>query len=117
MTIIPLKANLWTTISRVIICQKPVHDKSGDPARTRRNQEYGKEHQKPQQDDLLKFTCSQASSATENGNLTSMERLRNTLAMKVEEVHDLKVRVCESQIGEECWRPLHDVEFHAESGT
>ena len=46
-----------------------------------------------------------------------MERLRNTLAMKVEEVHDLKVRVCESQIGEECWRPLHDVELHAESGT
>ena len=46
-----------------------------------------------------------------------MERLRNTLAMKVEEVHDLKVRVCESQIGEECWQPLHDVEFHAESGT
>ena len=99
MTIIPLKANLWTTISRVIICQKPIHDKSGDPARTRRNQEYGKEHQKPQQDDLLKFTCSQASSATENGNLTSMERLRNTLAMKVEEVHDLKVKVHELRFG------------------
>ena len=27
---------------------------------------------------LLKFTRSQASSATENGNLTSMERVRNT---------------------------------------
>ena len=52
MTIIPLKANLWTTISRVIICGNPIHDKSGDPARTRRNQEYGKENQKPQQDDL-----------------------------------------------------------------
>ena len=69
MTIIPLKANLWTTISRVIICQKPVHDKSGDPARTRRNQEYGKEHQNPQQDDLLKFTCSQAISAIEKETL------------------------------------------------
>ena len=99
MTIIPLKANLWTTISRVIICRKPVHDKSGNPARTRRNQEYGKEHQKPQQDNLLKFTCSQASSATENGNLTSMERLCNTLAMKVEEVHDLKVKVHELRFG------------------
>ena len=99
MTIIPLTANLWTTISRVIISRKPIHAKSGDPARTRRNQEYGKDHQKPQQDDLLKFTCSQASSATENGNLTSMERLRNTLAMKVEEVHDLKVKVHELRFG------------------
>ena len=86
-------------ISRVIICQEPVHDKSGDPARTWRNQEYGKENRKPQQDDLLNFTCSQASSATENGNLTSVERLRNTLAMKVEEVHDLKVKVQELQFG------------------
>ena len=42
---------------------------------------------------LLKVTRSQASSATENGNLTSMKMLRNTLAMKVEEVHDLKVKV------------------------
>ena len=42
---------------------------------------------------LLKFTRSQASSATENGNLTSMKMLRNTLAMKVEEVYDLKVKV------------------------
>ena len=99
MTIIPLTANLWTTISRVIISRKPIHAKSGDPARTRRNQEYGKDHQKPQQDDLLKFTCSQASSTTENGNLTSMERLRNTLAMKVEEVHDLKVKVHELRFG------------------
>ena len=69
MTIIPLKANLWTTISRVIICQKPVHDKSGDPARTWRNQEYGKENRNPQQDDLLKFTCSQAISAIEKETL------------------------------------------------
>ena len=44
---------------------------------------------------LVKFTCSQASSATENANLRSMERLRNSLAMKVEKVHDLKVKVQE----------------------
>ena len=44
---------------------------------------------------LLKFTRSQTSNARENGNLTSMERLRNTLAMKVEEVHGLKVKVQE----------------------
>ena len=40
---------------------------------------------------LLKFTHSQANSAAENENLTAMERLRNTLATKVEEVHNLKV--------------------------
>ena len=34
---------------------------------------------------LLKFTRSQASSATENGNLTSMERVRKTL-LKVQEL-------------------------------
>ena len=48
---------------------------------------------------LLKFTRSQASCATENGNLTSKKRLRNTLAMKVEEVHYLKVKVKELQFG------------------
>ena len=36
--------------------------------------------------------------------------------MTVEEVHDLKVTVYESQIGEKCWR-LHDIECHGESGT
>jgi len=44
---------------------------------------------------LLKFTHSQANSATENENLTAMERLRNTLATKVEEVHNLKVEAQE----------------------
>ena len=46
---------------------------------------------------LLKFTRLQAS--RENGNLKSMERLRNTLAMKVEEVHDLKVKIKELRFG------------------
>ena len=44
---------------------------------------------------LLKFTRSQTDSAIENGNFTAMERLRNTLAKKVEEVHDIKVSVLE----------------------
>ena len=44
---------------------------------------------------LLKFTRSQTDSAIENGNFTAMERLRKTLAKKVEEVHDIKVSVLE----------------------
>ena len=44
---------------------------------------------------LLKFTRSQTDSAIENGNFTAKERLRNTLAKKVEEVHDIKVSVLE----------------------
>lgn len=44
---------------------------------------------------LLKFTRSQTDSAIENGNFTAIERLRNTLAKKVEEVHDIKVSVLE----------------------
>ena len=44
---------------------------------------------------LLRLTRSQASSGTENGNLTSMERLRSPLAMKVEDVYGLKVKVQE----------------------
>lgn len=44
---------------------------------------------------LLKFTHSQTNTTKENGNFTAMERLRNTLAKKVEEVHDIKVRVLE----------------------
>ena len=47
------------TISRVIICRKPVHDKSGDPATTQRNQENGKENRRPQQDDQRKITSTQ----------------------------------------------------------
>lgn len=42
---------------------------------------------------LLKFQRSQTDSAIENGNFTPMERLRNTLAQKVEEVHDIKASV------------------------
>ena len=44
---------------------------------------------------LLKFTSSETDSAIENENFTAMERLRNTLAKKVEEVHDITVRVLE----------------------
>ena len=44
---------------------------------------------------LLKFTRTQTDTAIENGNFTAMERLRNTLAKKVEEVHDIKVSVLE----------------------
>ena len=44
---------------------------------------------------LLKFTRSQTDSAIENLNSTAMERLRNTLAKKVEEVHDIKISVIE----------------------
>ena len=51
--------NMPETISRVIICHKPVHDKSGDPARTQRNQENGKENRRPQQDDQRKITSTQ----------------------------------------------------------
>lgn len=43
----------------------------------------------------MKFTHSQTNTTKENGNFTAMERLRNTLAKKVEEVHDIKVRVLE----------------------
>ena len=50
---------------------------------------------KPQ---LLKFTRSQTDSAIENGNFTAMERLRNTLAKKVEEVRDIKVSVLELRL-------------------
>ena len=42
---------------------------------------------------LLKFTRTQTDTAIENGNFTAMERLRNTIAKKVEEVHDIKVRI------------------------
>lgn len=44
---------------------------------------------------LLKFTRMQTDTAIVNGNFTAMERLRNTLAKKVEEVHDIKVSVLE----------------------
>ena len=44
---------------------------------------------------LLKFASSQTDSAIENGNFTAMERLPNTLAKKVEEVHDITVSVLE----------------------
>ena len=44
---------------------------------------------------LLKFTRSQSDTAVTDGNLTAMERLRNTLAKKVEEVHEIKVSVLE----------------------
>ena len=49
---------------------------------------------------LLKFTRLQTDSAIENGNFTAMERLRNTLAKKVEEVHDIKVSVLELRFEE-----------------
>ena len=42
---------------------------------------------------LLKFTRTQTDTAIENGNFTAMERLRNTIAKKVEEVHDIKVSI------------------------
>ena len=44
---------------------------------------------------LLRFTRSQTDSAIENGNFTTMERLCNTLAKKLEEVHDIKVSILE----------------------
>ena len=45
---------------------------------------------------LLKFTRSQTDTAIENGNGASTERLRNTKkAKKVEDVHDINVRVQE----------------------
>lgn len=44
---------------------------------------------------LLKFTNAQTSDTVEKQNHASVERLRNTLAKKVEEVHDLKVRIQE----------------------
>ena len=37
----------------------------------------------------------QTDSAIENGDFTAMERLRNTVAKKVEEVHDIKVSILE----------------------
>ena len=43
----------------MIIFRKPVHDKSGDPARTRRNQENAKENRRPQQDDRREITSTQ----------------------------------------------------------
>ena len=39
---------------------------------------------------LLKLTQDQTTSAIEKKNITSVERLRNTLKKKVEEVHDFK---------------------------
>ena len=44
---------------------------------------------------LLKFTNAQTSDTVEKQNHASVERLRNTLAKKVGEVHDLKVRIQE----------------------
>lgn len=44
---------------------------------------------------LLKLTQGQTTSAIEKKNITSVERLRNTLKKKVEEVHDLKTTVQE----------------------
>ena len=85
------------TISRVIICRKPATEVATLPG----HREIKKMEKKIEDLNktinaklhLLKFTRSQVSSATENGNLTSMKMLRNTLAMKVEEVHDFKVKV------------------------
>lgn len=47
---------------------------------------------------LLKFTHEQAEKAIEKGNITAMERQRKTLATKVEEVHDIQVKVQERRI-------------------
>ena len=47
---------------------------------------------------LLKFTHEQAEKAIEKGNITAMERQRKTLATKVEEVHDIQVKVQERKI-------------------
>ena len=44
---------------------------------------------------LLKLTQDQTTSAIEKKNITSVERLRNTLKKKVEEVHDFKTTVQE----------------------
>ena len=44
---------------------------------------------------LLKFTNAQTSDAVEKEDNASAERLRNTLAKKAGEVHELKVRVQE----------------------
>ena len=51
---------------------------------------------------LLKFTTSQFSK-TKEINATSLERHRKTLKTKIDEIHDLKVRVLELKIevGEE----------------
>ena len=48
---------------------------------------------------LLKFTRSQTDTTIENGNLTSMERLRSTLAKKVEEVHEVRVQELRFEAG------------------
>ena len=47
---------------------------------------------------LLKFTHEQAEKAIEKGNITAIERQRKTLATKVEEVHDIQVKVQERRI-------------------
>jgi len=81
---------------RVIICRVPSYDKSGDPSKTQHGQE--REDINKVFDmklNFLRLTHSQANSATKNENLTAMERLHNTLATKVEEVHNLKVETQE----------------------
>lgn len=47
---------------------------------------------------LLKFTLEQGATDIQKRNITAMERQRKTLTNKVEEVHDIKVRVQELRI-------------------
>ena len=47
---------------------------------------------------LLKFTTSQFSKTIKGINATSLERHRKTLETKIDEIHDLKVRVLELKI-------------------
>ena len=49
---------------------------------------------------LVKFTHGQTTNAIEKENLSSLERLTNTLKKKVEEIHDLKVTVQELKFEE-----------------
>ena len=49
---------------------------------------------------LLTFTNGQTSDAVKKENFASVERLKTTLAKKVDEVHDLKVRVQELRFEE-----------------
>ena len=46
--------------------------------------------------EILKITMGQLVTAIEKKNITSADRLRNTLKKKVDEVHNLKINVQEN---------------------
>ena len=106
-----ITSSMWLFVAR------PFYEKSGNPARTRAK------HGRPLQTNRGDTATSQLHEWTDQrrgvkgklGICCSVERLRNTLAKKVDEINDLKVRVQklrfkEGEDGEEILRWSTDLE-------